>query len=42
MGTATNLLAGLHLANIESIEVIKDPYELAKLGPLQLTEPFGL
>lgn len=34
LGTATNLLAGLHLANIESIEVIKDPYELAKLGPL--------
>ena len=34
LGTATNLLAGLHLANIESIEVVKDPYELAKLGPL--------
>lgn len=34
LGTASNLFAALDLNNIESIEVVKDPYELAKLGPL--------
>lgn len=34
IGAATNLLAGLDIQAIESIEVIKDPLELAKLGPL--------
>ncbi len=34
LGTATNILSGLHLNNIESIQVVKDPFELAKLGPL--------
>lgn len=34
IGTATNLLAGLDIGAIESLEVIKDPLELAKLGPL--------
>jgi TonB-linked SusC/RagA family outer membrane protein len=33
-GTATNLLAGVDISNIESIEVIKNPASLAKLGPL--------
>lgn len=34
VGTASNLLAALDMNNIESVEVVKDPYELAKLGPL--------
>ena len=34
LGTASNLLAGLDLNNIVSMEVIKDPLKLAKLGPL--------
>lgn len=34
IGNATNILANIDLSNIESIEVIKDPLELAKLGPL--------
>lgn len=34
LGSASNLLAGLDLKNIESCEVITDPVELAKLGPL--------
>ena len=33
-GTGSNLLAGLDLSNVVSIEVIKDPAQLAKLGPL--------
>lgn len=33
IGPATNLLAGIDASNINSIEVIKDPLELAKLGP---------
>ncbi|MBB2148196.1 SusC/RagA family TonB-linked outer membrane protein [Pedobacter gandavensis] len=33
IGPATNLLAQIDIDNIESISVIKDPYELAKLGP---------
>ncbi|MDO4162798.1 MAG: SusC/RagA family TonB-linked outer membrane protein [Bacteroides sp.] len=33
LGTATNLFAGLHLNNIVSMEVIKDPVKLALLGP---------
>ncbi|WP_316790617.1 SusC/RagA family TonB-linked outer membrane protein [Pedobacter frigoris] len=33
IGPATNLLAGIDISNINSIEVIKDPAELAKLGP---------
>jgi TonB-linked SusC/RagA family outer membrane protein len=33
VGPATNLLAGIDLSNLNSIEVIKDPLELAKLGP---------
>ncbi len=33
LGPATNLLAGIDISNINSIEVIKDPVELAKLGP---------
>ncbi|SDD70373.1 TonB-linked outer membrane protein, SusC/RagA family [Mucilaginibacter pineti] len=33
IGPATNLLAGYDIGNINSIEVIKDPLELAKLGP---------
>lgn len=33
LGTATNLLAGLDLNNIVSLEVIKDPVRLALLGP---------
>lgn len=34
IGPATNLLAAINLDNIESIEVIKDPVMLAKLGPI--------
>lgn len=34
LGTASNLLAALDMNNVEAIEVIKDPYQLAKLGPL--------
>ena len=34
IGSATNMLAGLDVQAIESIEVIKDPIALAKLGPL--------
>lgn len=33
LGTATNLLAGLDINNIVSLEVIKDPVKLALLGP---------
>lgn len=33
LGPATNLLAGIDINNISSIEVIKDPASLAKLGP---------
>lgn len=33
-GSATNILAGLDIEAIESIEIIKDPLALAKLGPL--------
>jgi hypothetical protein len=34
IGPATNLLAGIDINNIESIKIIKDPAELAILGPL--------
>lgn len=34
IGSATNMLAGLDVQAIESIEIIKDPIALAKLGPL--------
>lgn len=34
IGTATNILAGLNLDNVTSIEVVKDAARLAKLGPL--------
>ena len=34
IGTATNILSGLNLDNVESIEVVKDAARLAKLGPL--------
>lgn len=34
IGPATNLLAAINPANIESIEVIKDPLTLAALGPV--------
>lgn len=34
IGTATNILSGLNLDNVESIEVVKDAASLAKLGPL--------
>ncbi len=34
IGPATNLLSSLDPSNINTIEVIKDPLELAKLGPL--------
>ena len=34
IGPANNLLAAIDLENIKSIKVIKDPVELAKLGPL--------
>ena len=33
IGTATNLLSTIDISDIESIEVIKDPTLLAKLGP---------
>jgi len=33
IGPATNLLAQIDIDNIQSIVVVKDPYELAKLGP---------
>lgn len=33
IGPATNLLAQIDISNIQSIVVIKDPLELAKLGP---------
>ncbi|WP_140938103.1 TonB-dependent receptor plug domain-containing protein [Sphingobacterium lumbrici] len=33
IGPATNLLTQIDVSNIQSIVVIKDPYELAKLGP---------
>ena len=34
LGTASNVLAGLDLANVISIEVVTDPAKLAELGPL--------
>jgi len=34
IGAAANTLAGLDISAIVSIEIIKDPLELAKLGPL--------
>lgn len=34
IGPATDNFAGIDLSTIESIQVIKDPIELAKLGPL--------
>lgn len=34
IGTATNILAGLDVQAIESIKIVKDPMELAKLGPM--------
>ena len=33
IGPSTNLLSQIDVSNIQSIAVIKDPYELAKLGP---------
>lgn len=33
IGTATNLLSQIDINNVQSITVIKDPFELAKLGP---------
>jgi TonB-linked SusC/RagA family outer membrane protein len=33
IGPATNLLANIDIDNIQSIEVLKDPISLAKLGP---------
>lgn len=33
IGPATNLLSQISIDNIQSISVIKDPFELAKLGP---------
>ncbi|RQO64110.1 SusC/RagA family TonB-linked outer membrane protein [Pedobacter sp. KBW01] len=33
VGPATNLLSQISIDNIQSISVIKDPFELAKLGP---------
>jgi TonB-linked SusC/RagA family outer membrane protein len=33
IGPATNLLSQINIENIQSIVVVKDPYELAKLGP---------
>lgn len=33
IGPATNLLSQISIDNIQTISVIKDPYELAKLGP---------
>lgn len=34
IGTGSNVFAGIDIQSIESIEVVKDPVELAKLGPL--------
>ena len=34
IGAAANMLAGLDISSIESVEIIKDPLQLAKLGPL--------
>lgn len=34
IGAAANTLAGLDISSIESVEIIKDPLQLAKLGPL--------
>lgn len=34
IGPATNLLSAIDIRNIKSVEVIKDPLELVKLGPL--------
>ncbi len=34
IGPHSNILAGLDIDNIQSIELIKDPLQLAKLGPL--------
>lgn len=34
IGSATNLFAGIDLNNVVSMEVIKDPVTLARLGPL--------
>ena len=34
LGSGTNILAGLNISAIESIEVVKDAVELARLGPL--------
>jgi TonB-linked SusC/RagA family outer membrane protein len=34
VGTGTNILAGLNWNGVESVEVVKDAAELAKLGPL--------
>lgn len=34
IGPANNPLASLDISNIETIEVVKDPVELAKLGPI--------
>jgi len=34
IGPATNLLAGIDISNVNSIEVIKDPAALAALGPI--------
>lgn len=34
IGTNNNLLAGLNMNSVESIEVVKDPLRLAMLGPL--------
>ncbi len=33
IGPATNTFAGININNIERIEVVKDPFHLAKLGP---------
>ncbi len=33
IGPATNLLAQINIDNIQSISIIKDPFELTKLGP---------
>lgn len=34
IGTATNALTGINMSAVQSIEVVKDAVELAKLGPL--------
>ncbi|MBD1430572.1 MULTISPECIES: SusC/RagA family TonB-linked outer membrane protein [Sphingobacterium] len=33
VGPANNLLAQINISNIESVVLVKDPFELAKLGP---------